>query len=300
MTRISIIIPTKDRPQLLAACLDRLAPGAQTLAADQYEVIVSDDSPHGSAQKLIEERYRWVRWVKGPGRGPAANRNSGARYASGEYLAFVDDDCLPEPGWLEAILTAATGGKLDVIEGKTVMPDKVDSPFWFAVENLTGGLYWSCNLAVRQEVFEQLGGFDEDFLEPGGEDMELAWRITRGNLTAAFLSSAVVLHPARRVTWSALWWRTFLIRWTILYEHKTGQAVPVGDSWLVAVAVLVWRRTINLVRTTAHLVTRFDASCWRTRLFYKLWDWLTFPLVLPYLMYWELRFRSYLSGGDSR
>ena len=103
---ISVVIPTRDRNEQLARCLDRLAPCAQSLSHDQYEVIVSDDSAHAAARELLFDRYPWVRWTGGPRRGPAANRNAGARVARGEWLVFTDDDCLPEFGWLEGLAGA--------------------------------------------------------------------------------------------------------------------------------------------------------------------------------------------------
>jgi glycosyltransferase involved in cell wall biosynthesis len=93
----SVIIPTYHRNDLLAKCLDCLAPGVQTLPADQYEVIVSDDGYESTAQEMIQQNYPWVKWVAGFRKGPAANRNNGAKYATGEWLAFTDDDCLPDP-----------------------------------------------------------------------------------------------------------------------------------------------------------------------------------------------------------
>src|SRR5438552_17841427 len=100
---ISVIIPTCHRNDLLVRCLDGLAPGKQDLLPEHYEVIVSDDGSRSTAEKLIAGTYPWARWVTGPRRGPAANRNHGAKHARGEWLAFVDDDCLPDKGWLEAI-----------------------------------------------------------------------------------------------------------------------------------------------------------------------------------------------------
>ena len=63
---ISVVIPTRDRNATLALCLDRLAPGAQTLPHDQYEVVVSDDSAGHLAFELVRDRYPWARWQEGP------------------------------------------------------------------------------------------------------------------------------------------------------------------------------------------------------------------------------------------
>src|SRR5688500_16117871 len=98
--RISVVIPTRHRNDLLALVLDRLAPGTQTLPADQYEVIVTDDGSITTAEAMIREKFSWARWTQGPRKGPAANRNHGASLAQGEWIAFTDDDCLPSSRWL--------------------------------------------------------------------------------------------------------------------------------------------------------------------------------------------------------
>ena len=76
----SVVIPTCNRLGMLAKCLDRLGFGTQSLAANQYEVIVSDDGSTVTAEEMIQAQYPWAKWVKGPGKGPAANRNNGAVY----------------------------------------------------------------------------------------------------------------------------------------------------------------------------------------------------------------------------
>ena len=200
--RFSVVIPTRHRNDLLAKCLDSLSPGKQAGATmaepdPEYEVIVSDDGGGENAEAMLRDRYPWARWTAGPRRGPAANRNHGARQARGEWLAFIDDDCVADHGWLEALVREAAAGERDVIEGRTMVPNKRDSPFLHAVENSTGGCYWSCNLAVRREEFWRIGGFDERFLAAGGEDMEFAWRMRREGLRPCFNPDAVVLHPQR-------------------------------------------------------------------------------------------------------
>ena len=80
---ISVVIPTRHRNDPLAECLARLAPGVQTLAADRYEVIVTDDGSAETSADVVRQRFPWARWAAGPRRGPAANRNNGARQARG-------------------------------------------------------------------------------------------------------------------------------------------------------------------------------------------------------------------------
>ncbi len=291
---LSVIIPTCHRNDLLAECLRCIQSSQPKDILSDLEVIVTDDSRKTTGKDLIEDKFPWVRWQEGPHRGPAANRNSGAKQAKGQWLVFVDDDCLPESNWLKAIAAMAHTNAFDVIEGKTVAPGRADNPFKYYVENLTGGSFWSCNLAIRRDVFASLGGFDQDFLEAGGEDMELAYRIQSAKLRTVFLTEAVVIHPARKVTFQSLLWRTILIRWTLLYQLKTGQGPPLSAPSVQVIASLVVHSCLNLLRSTWHLFSKYDRRRWRCQIFDLLWKWVTFPFVLPYLVIWELRFRKLL------
>lgn len=195
--KISVIIPTYHRNDLLAKCLDCLAPGVQTLPAEAYEVIVTDDGSKTTAEQMIREQYPWAKWVSGSRRGPASNRNNGAKSAHGEWLAFTDDDCLPNPNWLEAYLSAATSEDR-IYEGKTTCAAGIRSPLEIAPINHSGGLLWSCNIMVQRAVFEQVGGFDESFPDAAGEDIEFRERIKRLGYRYPFVESAIVDHPPRR------------------------------------------------------------------------------------------------------
>jgi GT2 family glycosyltransferase len=166
------------------------------------------------------------------------------------------------------------------------------------VENLSGGNFWSGNLAIRRDLFVRLGGFDEDFLEAGGEDMEFGERIRRSAARTTFSTAATVVHPSHVVSWRYLFWRTFLIKWHLLYLLKTGQSVPREASALSAVSHLIVWRTMALVRATWRWGTVRNESMRRTMLFDLAWQWITFPAVLPYLTYWELEFRRRLRGRE--
>ena len=194
---ISVIVPTCHRNALLAKCLDCLAPGVQTLPPERYEVIVTDDGTCSTAEALVQGSYPWVRWVAGPRHGPAANRNNGAEFAQGRWLAFTDDDCLPSADWLSAY-TGATQANVFVYEGKTTCATGITSPLYQAPINLTGGCLWSCNFMIQSTLFHAIGGFDTDFAMPAMEDIDLHERLCRRGHTAAFIEAAVVDHPPRR------------------------------------------------------------------------------------------------------
>lgn len=194
---ISVIVPTRDRPATLRRVLDLLAPGAQSLDSARYEVIVSDDARPASAKAALQSTHPWARVVEGPGRGPAANRNAGARAASHAWLAFTDDDTEPRSDWLATLAAAITPG-IDVYEGRTTCEGGFLSPLNHAPVNETGGRLWSCNFMVSASAFARAGGFDEGFRFPHMEDQDLRVRLEQAGFRSLFVRDAVVDHPPRR------------------------------------------------------------------------------------------------------
>jgi GT2 family glycosyltransferase len=271
---ISVIIPTCERPELVARCLAKVT--------DAHEVIVTDDSKSDRTRQLIHDRFPGVKWVRGPRRGPAANRNFGASQATGDWIAFIDDDCIPGDHWVENLTSAMAIANL--AEGKTICPDKTNHPLEETVENLSGGLLWSCNFAIRRDLFSRLGGFDEAFLEPGGEDLEFGWRLKQNGVSALFAPGAVVYHPARRLTLRRCFYRVFQDRWHLLYRLKTLQ--PESATF---------DECKDLARVTAHLFTDRVKERLPARTLSILAHWLLFPFWVLYLMKWERRFKKELA-----
>ena len=269
--RLSVIIPTCDRAKRLLECLYRIK--------DADEIVVSDDGCTTETRNMIQRDFKNVIWVKGPRCGPAANRNCGAHAASGDWFVFIDDDCLPSENWLSEIRSASETS--DIIEGKTICPDKTNHPFEDVVENLTGDLFWSCNLAVRRTLFEQVGGFDGDFLIAGGEDLEFARRLRASSGRTLFKPEAIVCHPVRRLSFIGLINKVFQMHWHILYRLKIN-----------ANRCATLDELFDLIRYTVHQV--FVPSGKRNiQAMARLGiEWLLLPVWIFYLAVWELRFRK--------
>jgi len=191
-----VVVPTYKRDDLLARCLERLAPDVQTFPADRYNVVVTDDAAGGTAQEMIRTRFPWAQWVQGPQLGRSANRNYGASQARRPWIAFVDDDCVPTAHWLEGFAEAFEPG-IAVYEGKTTCEAGIPSCAWEAPVNLTGGALWSCNFMIARELFEELGGFDPSFNKYGNEDTDLLMRLRERKKQVKFAERATVDHPPR-------------------------------------------------------------------------------------------------------
>lgn len=196
----SVVIPTYRRHQQLCQCLEGLAPYFDPAGlhppVGALEVIVSDDGHDEELRLILRDRYPWCRYTEGPNRGPAANRNHGANQAKNDWLAFTDDDCLTQPGWIENF--ARIADHYDVLEGRTSAAStriRVDEE---CPINETGGYLWSCNFAIRRECFFELGGFNEHFPAAAMEDVELNRRINKAGLRRKFVASAEVRHAWRQ------------------------------------------------------------------------------------------------------
>ncbi|QCR22604.1 glycosyltransferase family 2 protein [Pontibacter sp. SGAir0037] len=198
---ISVVIPTRHRNDYLAQCLDCLHPDVQSLKSDNYEVIVSDDGSLTTSESMIKEKYPWVRWVAGPRKGPAANRNNGVQHIRAPWIAFTDDDCLPNSNWIEAYVKAIkTNPSHNVFEGKT-MPDREQQRFnEVSPRNEKGGYLWSCNLAVRANYYKEIGGYCEDF-HFELEDIEFRTRVIKDGQELIFVPEASACHPWRLVNY---------------------------------------------------------------------------------------------------
>ncbi|XZN91553.1 MAG: glycosyltransferase family 2 protein [Microcoleus sp.] len=197
--KISVVIPTYHRNELLRKCLDCLKPGVQILPAEQYEVIVTDDGSKTTAEEMVRDDYPWVKWVAAPRKGPAVNRNNGAKYAQSEWLAFTDDDCLPEPDWLSAFVASTKGSALALEGAIHPLGDYENQDLNSCPINLYGGCFWSANIAIHRSLFEKVAGFDPNYPYACHEDVDLKERVSL-HTTILFVPEAIVFHPVERTT----------------------------------------------------------------------------------------------------
>jgi GT2 family glycosyltransferase len=198
MTRIAVAISTRDRAPRLAALLDGLR--AQTLA--DFEIAITDDGSTDATREVLAGATDLPLTVirHAASQGPAAGRNAAWRATTAPLVAFIDDDCLPDPGWLAALLEACEAHPGAFVQG-SVSPEPVPTSVFtrtLTVDRL-GPWYQTANIAYPRELLEALGGFDEVHRIPGGEDTDLAWRALELGRTPAWAPDAQVVHAVHRL-----------------------------------------------------------------------------------------------------
>jgi GT2 family glycosyltransferase len=221
--KISIVVPVRNRPDLLRATLQGLA--RQDLPSDQFEVIVCDDGSTEDLSPVIEDSCLGalqIRLLRQAPLGPATGRNLGIRHAKAPLVLLMDSDVLPEPGVVRAMVDALeTHPEWAGAEARLRPVGEGSGPLWTAPASEEGGRYHTAAIAFPKGILEAVGGMDQDFKMAACEDAELAARVLQHG-EIGFVPEALVLHPVRRVTWWHHW------RWRKHWWYLTTLAVRYG------------------------------------------------------------------------
>lgn len=202
----SVIVPTFQRPDALSHCLDALA--AQELSRERFEVVVVDDGSVEPPRSVVARFARMldVRLIEQRNSGPASARNAGAAAARGDYLAFTDDDCRPDPHWLAALDETAArhpgcavGGRVDnsLADGLYSTASQLLIDFLYEYYNGAGNagrFFITSNLVFPTREFRAIGGFDTSFPLAAAEDRDVCDRWREAGHTMLYADDAVVHH----------------------------------------------------------------------------------------------------------
>jgi glycosyltransferase involved in cell wall biosynthesis len=202
MPIVSVVIPAFKRPELLRRAV--LALFAQTLPKSDYEIIVVDSSPTDANIRVLEalsERAPCrLTWFTKPPEGPGPSRSLGVEHARGRFVAFTDSDCQPTATWLERGLAAFAEG-VGIVQGRTA-PDpegRCRVLTWYVSVERETFIYECCNIFYRREALAEAGPFILSHFPtsdhpPGGEDLDIAWRVKRCGWQSRFAPDALVYH----------------------------------------------------------------------------------------------------------
>jgi GT2 family glycosyltransferase len=195
----SVVIPVYRRAEWLAKCLAAL--GAQQGGGAFETIVVDDGSPNADAIAAVVAGARnaglAVVFASKANGGPASARNHGVQLSSNGIICFLDDDSVPDPNWLQEMVSAFRKAPLtDLVNGRTRSYDREGLiPLLLEREVYPGKNWATCNIAYRRRVLVALGGFDENFPEPSWEDNDLGLRSRWAGYRHLYHELAVVYHP---------------------------------------------------------------------------------------------------------
>jgi succinoglycan biosynthesis protein ExoM len=232
MPSVAICVATHCRP----LGLERLIRGLATLeltrcAPSSVTIVVADNDPATSAKATCEALRSEIRWpieyVHEPRRGIPFARNAcvnGARRVGAELLAFIDDDEVPEPAWLEQLLLVMQGTGAGIVTGPVLPAFEGDVPQWiqrggffdrerhetgaFQERAVTGNVLLRTNLLAAMPT-----PFDERKPLSGGTDTHLFRRLIVAGERIAWADEAIVheYNPSTRLTAKWLMRRAFRV-----------------------------------------------------------------------------------------
>lgn len=199
--RVSVVVCSYNGARTIRDTLE----GLTRLNYPDYEVIVVDDGSR-DATAAIARGYD-VRLISTPNRGLSNARNTGLEAATGEIVAYIDDDAWPDPDWL-TYLAATFRATPHVGVGGPNLPPPGDGAVAACVANSPGGPNHvllsdreaehlpGCNMAFRRDALLAIGGFDPRF-RVAGDDVDVCWRLQAAGGTLGFHPGAVVWHHRR-------------------------------------------------------------------------------------------------------
>jgi GT2 family glycosyltransferase len=236
----SIVVPTYERLQHVGVLLTALT--RLDFAKQAFEVIVVDDGGTCDLEPVRAHNEGLnLRIVTQAHAGPAHARNSGAACATGCYLVFIDDDCVPDRGWLNELHAMLHRSPEHLIGGQ-VINAAGDNRFSNASQHISDCLHrhFNCNLprqakffpsnniAMSAGLFQSVGGFHLGFPLAGGEDREFCQRWLRLGFGLTYAPAAIVRHH-HRLTFGSYWRQHFAYgRGACIFRRlarKRGEAV---------------------------------------------------------------------------
>lgn len=199
--RISVVVCTHNGAPTIEETLEAL----EALEYPDYEILVVNDGSTDATREVLARHD--VRSIHTANHGLSAARNTGWEHATGEVVAYIDDDAYPDPHWLQFVARTLEEEEVAAVGGPNLVP--ADDPLVAqSVARSPGGPTHvlltdreaehipGCNMAFRKEVLEEVGGFDTRF-RAAGDDVDICWRLQDAGHRIGFHAGALVWHHRR-------------------------------------------------------------------------------------------------------
>ena len=246
---VSVVVPTHNRASLLT---EQLAALTRQTYKGQWELIVVVNGSTDDTPELLDSYANSLplQSIFAEVLGASHARNIGARAARGNLLLFIDDDDRVTPAWLQGMVNASNNW--DIVRGNNhnFRHDRHGTsraiyseyegliPFFGFLPSISAS-----NCAIRRELFERLGGFDERY--PRYEDTQLSWRAQLMGSKAGYAHDAVVdyrLRTGMRAVFSQKYQDERIV--PQLYLEFRASGMPRST---VSLTVQMWRRVVKLL-----------------------------------------------------
>ncbi len=272
----SIVVPTLNRAHVSSLSVESLLAQA---ASVPYEIVVVDndsaDDTRVRIQALAEKAAGRLRYILGQQPGCSAARNAGIAAARGGIIAFIDDDAIAGPGWLEALArTYRAYPDAWCVGGKILLKLPGVLPRWFDPRSVTMRAHlsgfdlgdavvkrhyphdvWGANFSVRRSALERVGLFDPSLGRVArravlGDETDLCWRIQEAGGGVYYCGEAVVTHLVPEARLTKRYFRT-----RAYWLGRTWRLLDRKDVHMV--------RPAQLVRSALRAIVNWVTS-WRT------------------------------------
>ena len=260
--RVSVVVCTYNGQRTIRECLE----GLTQLQYPDYEVIVIDDGSKDDTAAIVQE-YK-VRLISTGNRGLSAARNVGLEAATGEIVAYIDDDACPDPDWLLYLASAFRNSNYAAIGGPNIpfpndgfVPNCVahapGRPTHVLISDTEAEHIPGCNMAFRKSCLNAVGGFDPQF-RIAGDDVDVCWRFQQRGWKLGLAHSAIVWHHCRNSfkTYLKQQWN-YGVAEALLQKKWPEMYSPAGHP--------MWRGRIYSAGLTRGL------NCFRSRIHYGVW-----------------------------
>lgn len=256
---ISIIIPVYNGGDSFRRCLESIA---KTSATPLETIVVADGDTDGSSE--LAEKYHNVKVIRLPqSKGPATARNRGAKEAKGDILLFIDADVEISPQTITQVSLvfqenpniAALIGSYDETPGSQNFLSQYKNLFHHYTHQQgseEATTFWGACGAIRREIFEKIGGFDESYRRPSVEDIELGYRLKKAGYQIKLCKHIQVKHLKRWEAISLLRAEFFYraLPWTALILNRRQMANDLNLNWTNRLSViLIYLLLLALIAT---------------------------------------------------